>query len=102
MKEKLHYYESVYTSRDIVEHDPAAFRKSFQLSNGKRLEDVEDSKKYKTGKKSFPRERNGNQGNELSGDLVDDYEVGVFSGGGARDTGGGGDRDEGDDDRESH
>ena len=77
MKENLHYCESVYASRDIVEHDPGAFRKSFQLSNGRRLDDVEDSKKYKTGEKSFPRERNGNQGNELSGNLVDDYEAGI-------------------------
>ena len=99
MKKNLHYCESIYASRDIVEHDPGAFRKSFQLSNGRRLEDVEDSKKYKTGKKSFPRERNGNQGNELSGDLVDDYEAGIFSRGGARNAGGGRDPDEGDDDR---
>src|SRR5215472_190084 len=102
MKENLHYCNNVYGSRDIVEHDPGAFRKPFQLSNRKRLEDVEGSKKYKTGKKSFPRERNRNQGNELCDDLVDDYEVGVFSRAGARDTGGGGDRDEGDNDGESH
>jgi glycerol kinase len=49
VKEKLHYCKSVYPRRDIVEHDPSALWQSFQLSYGRGLENVEDSKKYKTG-----------------------------------------------------
>ncbi len=60
------------------------------------LDDIERSKKYKTGEKSFPRERDGDEGDELSGDFVDDDELGIFAAGGARYTGGGGDADQGD------
>ena len=29
MKEKLHYYESAYAGRNIIEHDPRALWQSF-------------------------------------------------------------------------
>ena len=102
VKEKLHHYQSVYSSRDIVEHDPGAFWQSFQLSDGRGLEDVEDSKKYKTGEKSFPFERNGDERDELAGDLVDDDEAGIFLGRSAGDAGRSGYADEGDEDREGN
>ena len=100
MKQKLHHYESINSGCDIIEHYAYAFWQSFQLSDGRRLEDVEDSKKYKTGQKSFPFERDGDERDELAGDLVDDNEAGVFAGGGTGDAGSGGNTYEGDDDRE--
>ena len=59
MEEKLHYRKCVNSSRDVVEHDPGSFWKSFQLPNGRGLKDVKDSKKYKTGKESLPFKRHG-------------------------------------------
>ena len=81
MKEKLHNYESVYSCCDIVEHDPGSFWQTFKLSYGRRLEDVKDSKKYKTGEKTLPRERNGDEGNQLSRYLVNDDEARIFDAG---------------------
>ena len=89
MKEKLHHYERIYTGRDIIEHDPGAFWQSFELSDGRRLEDVEDSKKYKTGEESFPRKWDGDEGYELSCYLVDDDEARIFYAGGVRNPCGG-------------
>lgn len=94
----MHYHESVKSGCDVIEHDSDAFGKFFQLVNWRRLEDVEDSKKYKTGEKSFPRERDGDEGDQLSGNFVDDDELGVLSSAGAGDAGGGGDADQGDQD----
>ena len=51
-------------------------------------------KKYKTRQKSFPRQRDGDQRDELSGDLVDDDELWIFAAGCPRDAGGGGNADE--------
>jgi len=84
VKEKLYDYESVYSCCNIIEHDPASFWQSFELSDGRRLENVEDSKKYKTGEESFPRERNGDKGYELSRYLVDNHEARIFCPRGAR------------------
>ena len=78
MQRELHDHESVYSGRDIIEHDPTSFWQSFELSDGRRLENVEDSKKYKTGGESLPRERYGDQGYELSCHFVDDNEAGIF------------------------
>lgn len=94
MKEKLHYRKSVYSCCDIVEHNPASFWQSFELSDGRRLEDVEDSKKYKTGEESFPRKWDGHEGYELSRYLVDDDEARIFYVGGVRNPGGGRNPDE--------
>jgi len=94
VKEKLHYRESVYSCCDIVEHDPASFWQSFELSDGRRLEDVEDSKKYKTGEESFPRQWDGDEGYELPCHLVDDDEARIFHAGGARNLCGGRNPDE--------
>ena len=102
MKEKLHHYERIYTGRDIIEHDPGAFWQSFELSDGWRLEDVEDSKKYKTGKKSFPCQRDRNQSDELARDLVDHNEAGIFLSRGSCDLRGGRDAYKGYNDSESH
>ena len=94
----MHYHQSVKSGCDVIEHDSVAFGKFFQLANWRRLEDVEDSKKYKTGEKSLPRERDGDEGDQLSGNFVDDDELGIFGGRGAGDAGRGGYADERDQD----
>ncbi len=85
----MHDHESVESCRDIVEHDARSLRKSLQLPDRRRLDDIEGSKKYKAGEKSFPRQGDGNQGDELSGDLIDDHELRILGGVGAGDLGGG-------------
>ena len=92
----MHYDEGKNSCRDIIEHDSGAFGKFLQLAHRRRLDDIERSKKYKTGEESFPREGDGDEGDELSGDFVDDDELGIFASGGAGDAGGGGNADQGD------
>src|ERR1700751_4852714 len=92
----MHRNERENPRRNIVEYDPGAFWKSLQLSDQRRLHDIEDSKKYKTGGKSFPCERDSDERDQLSGDFVDDYELGIFGGGSAGHAGGGGDADQDD------
>ena len=53
-EENLHDCESVNSGRDVIEHDPGPFWKPFQLPHRGRLDDVEDSKKYKAREESFP------------------------------------------------
>jgi hypothetical protein len=47
------------------------------------LENIERSKKYKTRQKSFPRERDCDESDELSGYLVDYDKLRVFGTGGS-------------------
>jgi hypothetical protein len=91
----MHGNKSENPCRNIVEYDPGAFWKSLQLSYRGRLHDIEGSKKYKTGEKSFPCERDSNERDQLAGDFVDDDELGIFDGGGAGHAGGGGDANQG-------
>jgi len=93
----LHYYESIDSRGDVVEHDSGAFWKFLQLSNGRWLDDIERSKKYKTSEKSFPRERDRDEGDELSGNFIDHDELRILGGGGACHLSGGGEADEDDD-----
>jgi len=92
----MHRNESENPGRNIVEYDPGAFWKSLELSYRRRLHDIERSKKYKTGEKSLPCERDSNERDQLAGDFVDDDELRIFGGGGAGHPGGGGDADQGD------
>ncbi len=62
----MHNSESVQTGGYIVQHNPGAFGKRFQLSHRRRLDDIEDTKKYKRGQKRFPRQRHGEQGHQLA------------------------------------
>ena len=92
----MHYDEGKNSCRNVIEHDSGALGEFLQLAHRRRLDDVEPSKKYKTGEESFPCQRDGDESDELSGDLVDYDELGIFAAGGARDAGGGGDADQGD------
>lgn len=93
VQKKLHHCECIEPCRDVVEHNSEAFRKMFQLAHRRRLDDIEDTKKYKTGEKSFPREGDGNQGDELPRDFVDDDKLRIFRTAGAANLRCGGDTD---------
>ena len=97
----MHDNESVNSCCDIVEHDTGPFGQTFQLANRRRLENVECSKKYKTSEESLPRQGNSDEGDELSGDFVDDDKLRVFGAGGARDLGSSRNADQSYEDRES-
>lgn len=78
MQQKMHHQAGENPGRDIIQYYPGSFRQLFQLPDGRRFHDVEGSEKYKTCEKSFPRERDGNQRDELSGDFVDYHELRIF------------------------
>ena len=96
----MHHHERENPCGDIIEHDAGAIWKSFQLPYRRRLEDIKRSKKYKTGERSFPREGDGDERDQLAGYLVDDDELGVFASRRTRYPGGGGDADERDQERQ--
>ena len=96
MQQEMHGNAGQDPCRNVIEHDSGALWKFLQLPHRRRLDDIEHSKKYKTSEKSFPREGNGDEGDELSGNLVDDDELGVFACRRLGDAGGGGDADQDD------
>jgi len=70
--------ESVQTGGYVVQHDSGAFGKRFQLSHRRRLDDVEDTKKYKAREKRFPRERHRDQSYQLTRNLIDHHKLRIF------------------------
>lgn len=97
----MHAKKCKNSRRHIVKHDSSALGKSLQLPYGRRLKDIEGSKKYKTRKKSFPSQGNSDQSDELSRNFVDDYELRILYGDSTGDPGGGGDADQGDQNSEA-
>ena len=81
----MHCSQRVKTGGHVVQNDPGAFRKRLQLSHRRRLDDIEDTKKYKARKKRFPRERHSDQSHQLARDLIDHHELRIFYPGTARD-----------------
>ena len=92
----MHDDQSIESRTQVIHYDAGAFRQPLEPADRRRLQDIEDTKKYKAGEKSFPSERNSDEGDELPGNFVDHYELGIFEGGGAGNPGGGGDSDQGD------
>jgi hypothetical protein len=92
----MHDEQSINPGAQIVHHNARAFGQPLQSPDWERFPDIEDTEEYKAGEKSFPSERDGNERDQLAGDFIDDYELGIFRGGGAGGAGGGGDSDEGD------
>jgi len=78
MQQHLHHGESVETSGDVVHYDADAFWQFFQLTNRRRLDDIEPSKKYKAREQRFPRHGNGDESNELAGNFIDHDKLGIF------------------------
>jgi len=73
----------------VVEHDAGSGREAFELPDGRRLEDVEEAKKQKREDGVGPVGGDGDERDELSGDLVDDDVPGIFATGLTGDDGGG-------------
>ena len=78
MQQEMHPNEGQNSCRNIIEYDSGALWKSLQLPHRRRLDDIKDSKKYKAREKGFPREGDGDQRDQLSGDLVDDNKLRIF------------------------
>jgi len=78
MQERLHHGQSVEACGDIVQHDPSPFGEPFHLTDRRRLDDIEPSKKYKAREQRFPRNRNGDQCDELARHFVNDDELRIF------------------------
>lgn len=74
----MHHCKCIEAGRDIIDYDPSPPGKFLELAHGRRFDDIEDSKKYKTEDKSFPREGDGDKGDELTGDLIDHNELRIF------------------------
>ena len=102
MQQEMHRGKCKNPGRNIIEDDSGAFGKLLELPHRRRLDDIERSEKYKTREQSFPCQRGSDEGDELSGDFVDDYELRIFDGGGAGYAGGGGDADQCDQQRYSN
>ena len=77
----------------VVEHDAGAGGEVFELADGRGLEDVEGAEEEEGEGGVAPVGGDGDEGDELAGDLVDDDVAGVFAAGFAGDDGGGWDAD---------
>jgi len=78
MQQKLHHRQRVNSCRNIVQHDPRTFWKALQLPHRWRLDNVENTKKYKTQEESFPSERDGDQCDQLACNFVDYHKLWIF------------------------
>jgi len=74
----MHDKKSVDACSQVVDYDTGAFGKPLKPANRKRFQDIVDTEKYKAGQKGFPSERDADEGDELSGNFVDDDELRVF------------------------
>ena len=77
MNPELHQRQRVHAGANIIEHDPPAAGQFFQQPQRRRFENIESSKKYKTGKSILPSQRNRNKGDPLANNFVNDNEIRV-------------------------
>ena len=89
----MHHGQRVKSSPYVIDHDANPFGQSLEQPNRRRLQNVEDTKKYKSSQKGFPSQRDGDEGNELTRHFVDDDELRIFNARSARDSRGRGDAD---------
>ena len=87
VKQEMHDDERVKSRSEIVHNNAGAFGEPLQPANWKRFQNIEDTKEYKAREKRFPCERDGDEGDELAGDFIDDDELRIFGAGSARDRG---------------
>ena len=78
MQQKLHDHQRINSGGYIVQHNACPFRQPLQLSHRRWLQNIEDTKKYKTRQKSLPRERHGNERDQLPGNFVDNDKLWIF------------------------
>ena len=102
MQQEMHDGEGIKSRAQIVDDDAGAFGKPLQAPDGKRFQNIEDTKEYKASEKRFPGEWNGDECDELAGDFVDDDELRVFQARTAGYASGGRDADERDERGRDH
>jgi hypothetical protein len=93
MQQQMHDGKRKKARAQIIHHDTGAFGQPLQQADGRRLQDIEDTEKYKAREERFPSERDGDEGDQLASDLVYDDELRIFQAGCAFDLRGGGDSD---------
>ena len=74
----MHTDQCVQSRSQVIHHDSEPFRQPLQLTHRRRLQDIEDTKKYKAGKKAFPAEGNSDQRDQLSGNLINYDKLRIF------------------------
>ena len=77
----MHEDEGIDSGSEIVDHYAGALGQAFQLPDGERFPHVEDTEEYKAHEKSFPSQRNSDEGDQLAGDFIDDDELWIFDAG---------------------
>lgn len=92
----MHDCKRINPRAQIIHYDAGAFGEPLQPPDGKRLQNIEDTEKYKAREKRFPSERDADERDKLAGDFIDDDELGVFYASCAGDYGCGGNAEEGD------
>src|SRR5947208_16803384 len=88
------YDECEHARGYVVQHDTCAARKAFELTDGWRLQDVEQAEEKEGEGSVGPVGRDCDECNKLAGDLIDDHVAGVFAAGFPGHDGGGGDADQ--------
>ena len=96
MQQQMHDGKSIKARAQIVHYDAGAFGQPLQHADRGRLQDVEDTEKYKAREESLPCEGDGDERDELASNLVNHDELRIFHAGCSLDLRGGGDSDEGD------
>src|ERR1035438_5274313 len=81
----MHDGEGINARAKIVDDDAGALGEPLQSPDRKRLPHIEHTEEYKAREKGFPSEGNGDERDQLPGDLIDDDELGIFRAVGAGD-----------------
>jgi hypothetical protein len=92
----MHDNQRIKSRPQIIHYDPGALGQSLQQADRRRLQDIENTKKYKACQKSFPSEWDGDERDQLARNFVDHDELWIFQTGCARNLRGGGNPDESD------
>ena len=78
VQQEMHHYQRIHARAEVVHHDAGAFGEPLQPPDWRRLRDIEDTEKYKARREMFSKERDGDERDELPGDLIDDDILRVF------------------------
>src|SRR5450631_1297341 len=88
------YTPSIQPSGHIIEYDSPSFGEAFKLTDGRRLGHVEETEEDQGDKSVAKIERASEESDPLTGYLIDDDDLGIFSARLAGDDGRGGDTDQ--------
>src|ERR1700691_6193588 len=91
----MHDGERIKSRSQIVYDNAGTLGQPLQSPNRKRLPNIKGTEQYKAGEKSLPSEGDGGERNQLSRDFVNNVELWILRGNGARDSRYSGDFDKG-------